>query len=266
MLTGRPALFPSVVWWALQLVALAGGALLAAVAATLGRPSLSAGRLCYPRVLLVLFSMLHGHFSLLLRGPDQRHRLRPLPMAPGLQPRRPAPGPTPGAIPHGRTPGAHGAHARGRGRTPGSPERHPGPGRRPAPAGQLLATAALSTVVAAVATVITLNADAYDAARWSAGNKAVAAGVPATMVDAGFEWVGSHQSARRRPGTPGAGEPVLRDLVRPDVPGLQSNAPLSPATRSRSRRSDGWPRSRTKNSGSQDAQDLYVYLVRRPGC
>ena len=62
-------------------------------------------------------------------------------------------------------------------------------------------------MVAAVATVITLNADAYDAARWSAGDKAVAAGVPATMVDAGFEWVGSHQSAvalpgRRVPGSP----------------------------------------------------------------
>jgi 4-amino-4-deoxy-L-arabinose transferase-like glycosyltransferase len=50
----------------------------------------------------------------------------------------------------------------------------------------------LGGILFAVSAVLTLNAYSYSAARWQAGQTAVAAGVPSTSVDAGFEWVGAH--------------------------------------------------------------------------
>ena len=55
--------------------------------------------------------------------------------------------------------------------------------------------AALALVAIAVGGVVALNADAYDGARWAAGQEAVRAGYLASEVDAGFDWVGSHTSA-----------------------------------------------------------------------
>ncbi len=219
VLTGRPALFPSAVWWVLQLVALAAGALMAAVVATLRRPSFSPARLGNPRGLLVLFSILTAllllFFQGFTRGTVFDRYLWPLDfsLAVLLLARPGAPRAS------SNRPGPTGA---GRGRRPVTPRRPAAAPRRslsPVPVG--VATVVLSTVVAAVAAVITLNADAYDAARWAAGDKAVAAGVPATMVDAGFEWVGSHEADVARPGSPGTREPVLLHVVRPDVPGLR---------------------------------------------
>lgn len=51
---------------------------------------------------------------------------------------------------------------------------------------------ALSALLVLVTTALTVNADTYSAARWHAGQVAVAHGVPAKAVDAGFEWVGAH--------------------------------------------------------------------------
>ena len=56
----------------------------------------------------------------------------------------------------------------------------------------MAATVALTLVAGAVAISVTLNADSYDGARWSAGQIAVEAGARADAVDAGFDWVGSH--------------------------------------------------------------------------
>jgi hypothetical protein len=52
----------------------------------------------------------------------------------------------------------------------------------------------LVLVIAAVTAALTLNADAYDGARWQAGELAVQAGYAPSAVDAGFEWVGTHTS------------------------------------------------------------------------
>ncbi len=52
--------------------------------------------------------------------------------------------------------------------------------------------ALLWVLLGLVAASVTLNTDAYDAGRWRAGELAVARGVPAREVDAGFEWVGAH--------------------------------------------------------------------------
>ena len=51
---------------------------------------------------------------------------------------------------------------------------------------------ALFALLVLVATALTVNADAYGAARWHAGQIAVSNGIPAKEVDAGFEWVGAH--------------------------------------------------------------------------
>jgi hypothetical protein len=258
VLTGRPALFPSVVWWALQFVALAGGALLAAVAATLGRQALSARRLGYPRVLLVLFSILTAvflcFFEGLTRGTVFDRYLWPLDfgLAVLLLARRPASS----ARAHALGARAHAGLARAHAGPPTGPRRQ---------LAFLLTTAALSTVVAAVAIVITVNADAYDAARWSAGDKAVAAGVPATMVDAGFEWVGAHQSGTAVPGRRVPGSPFYETWYDQMFPAFTECAFVSgnevPLP---------WLRRLAtvtyQELGFAEQQDLYVYLIRKPGC
>lgn len=58
---------------------------------------------------------------------------------------------------------------------------------------------ALGGLVVLVSVALLLNTDAYAAARWRAGNLAVAAGVKASQVDAGFEWVGAHSTGFVQP-------------------------------------------------------------------
>ncbi|HXW78257.1 MAG TPA: hypothetical protein VEJ84_02095, partial [Acidimicrobiales bacterium] len=70
-----------------------------------------------------------------------------------------------------------------------------------------LPSALFAVAVAAAATAVTLNADSYDAARWTAGQEAVRAGYAAGTVDAGFEWVGSHTAAVAQPGRRARGAP-----------------------------------------------------------
>jgi hypothetical protein len=60
-------------------------------------------------------------------------------------------------------------------------------------------------VSAALALALTANSDAYDAARWRAGE--AQAGLPPLAIDAGFEWIGAHSTtvadpARRVGGNP----------------------------------------------------------------
>ncbi len=265
VLTGRPALFPGVVWGALQLVALTGGVMMAAVFATLSRPSLSPARLGNLTGLLVLFSVFTALFLCLFEGLTKGtvfdRYLWPLDLSLAVLLLARGSAPSPWA----RSPSA-GAHVRRSGRPAG------GAGMRPAHPGTsgphlpvLVATAVLSTVVAAVAAVITLNSDAYDAARWAAGTEAVAAGVPATMVDAGFEWVGSHQTGTAVPGRRVPGVPFYDtwyDQMFPSfaecafVSGnkiaLASLTPLAQVS--------------YREFGFAGPQALYVYLVRRPGC
>jgi hypothetical protein len=49
------------------------------------------------------------------------------------------------------------------------------------------------------ALAIAANSFAYDAARWRAGEAAVAIGYDARTVDAGYEWVGMHQDGAQKP-------------------------------------------------------------------
>ena len=68
-----------------------------------------------------------------------------------------------------------------------------------------VATYAALGWLAVSAAMMATNSFGYDAARWRAGEAAVAAGYPASTVDAGYEWVGFHASPRpaNAPGLPG---------------------------------------------------------------
>lgn len=99
----------------------------------------------------------------------------------------------------------------------------------PGPRGWLsrLPAPALALAVAATATAAVLNSDAYDGARWSAGQDAVRAGFPSSEVDAGFEWVGSHATATAKPNTSAAGAPAEETWYDQMFPGFRECAFLS---------------------------------------
>jgi hypothetical protein len=61
--------------------------------------------------------------------------------------------------------------------------------RRATTRNSILLSGALGCLVLGASVAITLNADAFDAAKWRAGQIAVAAGYKPSEVDAGYEWV-----------------------------------------------------------------------------
>ena len=128
----------------------------------------------------------------------------------------------------------------------------------------MAATVVLAIVVGAVAASLTLNADAYDGARWSAGQAAVHAGARPSTVDAGFDWVGSHAAT---PAVRAQGDrpPLLRDVVRPALPevqGLRLRVRLAPCpARDFSRKTGALPR-----LGLAFPEYLYVYAVHSRSC
>jgi len=102
------------------------------------------------------------------------------------------------------------------------------PGRQQGVLGNLAGPLAggLALVTAVVAVAVTANSDSYDGARWSAGQDAVAAGYQPAMVDAGFEWVGSHQSGTAHPS--GAGQASgVRTWYTAMFPGFKECAVVS---------------------------------------
>jgi len=96
--------------------------------------------------------------------------------------------------------------------------------------GQAVGVAAgfgIGTLLALVAVAISLNSDAYDAARWSAGKDLVAAGYPAEDVDAGFDWVGAHEAVSAHPGRAVAGTPTYETWYDKMFPGFRDCALVS---------------------------------------
>jgi hypothetical protein len=61
------------------------------------------------------------------------------------------------------------------------------------------------TLLAAMSAAIMLNSNAYDGARWRAGQRLLTLGYPAAWTDAGPEWVHSHQTGLARVTAPGDG-------------------------------------------------------------
>jgi hypothetical protein len=137
----------------------------------------------------------------------------------------------------------------------------------PAGSGRHFAAAAgaLALIVAAVTAAVTLNADAYDAARWSAGRDAVMAGFAATTVDAGFEWVGNHATTVAKPGRRAADAPPYETWYDQMFPGFRDCAFVSGS------RLDE-PALVLMRAVSYNElafavpERLYLYAVRRSGC
>lgn len=92
--------------------------------------------------------------------------------------------------------------------------------RRAGP-GAVAAVAATAVLLAFVSVALTVDSDAYDAARWQAGQIAVERGVPAGEVDAGFEWLGAHHQSPIDLSLQARPAPPLRAVVRQDPPRLR---------------------------------------------
>lgn len=142
--------------------------------------------------------------------------------------------------------------------------RYEPPTRREAPLSCVGIAVALSGLLVLVTAALTLDADAYSAARWHAGQVIVSHGVPAYEIDAGFEWVGAHatgiaDTSIRAPFPPYESwyarmEPGFRDC------GIVSGSPLSS------------PSLRLLQNTSYDLvgfgvrRKLYMYITSAPGC
>jgi hypothetical protein len=175
----RPVLFPAPVWLVLQFIALAAGTVLAFMAANAScgvLRSWSTGR-DGERSIISIFVALSGIglvvYGLFVQGPIFDRYVWALAFATAVLLARTALDAEATSV-EGARPGAIHEWAASRG-TP-----------------VLAATVGLALVATAVAAAVTLNADAYDGARWSAGQAAVRVGFPASAVDAGFDWVGWH--------------------------------------------------------------------------
>ncbi|HYA44287.1 MAG TPA: hypothetical protein VED59_01675, partial [Acidimicrobiales bacterium] len=127
------------------------------------------------------------------------------------------------------------------------------------------ATIALGGVLAVVAVAVTLNADAYDSARWRAGQLAVRAGFSASDVDAGFEWVGSHAHTSAVRGREATGAPAYETWYDQMFRGFRDCAFVSGSGR---RAPDLAPMGTVSYDllGVAVPERLYLYTVRIPGC
>jgi hypothetical protein len=124
---------------------------------------------------------------------------------------------------------------------------------------------ALAAVVAVVSGAVALNSDAYDAARWRAGQVAVNAGLAPATVDAGFEWVGSHAAALAVRGRRVAGAPPYETWYDEMFRGFRDCAFVSgsqwQAANLRLLRTTTY-----QEVGFAGPERLYLYAVRSPGC
>jgi hypothetical protein len=232
----RPNLFPEPIWHLLQLVAVVAGSALALVVASHRPGSRRAPRgnqLEVMRAFTVLSAAGLIGYGLFVQAPMWDRYLWPVAFA-----------------------GSVVLFARW---APGRVRKTPA-----APALQALAIT-LAAPAILVALALTLNADAYDAARWSAGQDAVAAGYAPATVDGGFEWVGSHAASMAQPGRHVGSAPLYETWYDQMFPGFRDCAFVSGSP-------FGGPTIRPlgvvtyDELAFADPQRLYVYGVRRSGC
>jgi hypothetical protein len=131
--------------------------------------------------------------------------------------------------------------------------------------GGIVASVSLAVVVALVTSAVTVDADAYDGARWHGGELAVKQGFAATTVDAGFEWVGSHNPARAVRGRQVPGSPAYESWYDQMFPGFRDCAFVSGSR---------WAAPGLRPIGTVGYDELglalparlYVYTVAQPHC
>ncbi len=116
----------------------------------------------------------------------------------------------------------------------------------------------------ASAILITTNSFAYDAARWRAGEAAVALGYAPATVDAGYDWVGFHSGMHANVTRPALGVAWYDDMFMTSPPcAFVSNSPLDYA---------GFVLIRSDSGAYQQyllagpSQPLYLYGSTASGC
>jgi hypothetical protein len=235
----RPDLFPAPIWQLLQLLAVAAGAALAFVAVARGRgrgrrPGPALGELRVVRAFTALSAVGLVCYGLFVQAPLWDRYLWPVAFGAGIT-------------------------ILGRARSRRL--------RAPAPPSPGLRGLAVALAVPAIATalMVTLNADAYDGARWSAGQDAVAAGYGAATVDAGFEWVGAHATSMAQPGRHVAPAPAYETWYDQMFPSFSACAFVSGSP-------FGGPTIRLLGVITYNAilvavpEHIYLYAVRGPHC
>jgi len=123
----------------------------------------------------------------------------------------------------------------------------------------------LGAVAATIACAITVNSDVFDGARWSAGEQLVAMGVPATKVDAGFEWVGYHFAGLAVHGREVQGEPAYDKSYEAIFPGFSACAIVS-SSKLRDQRLELIGAVPYKELGFAVTEHLYLYRVVSSAC
>jgi hypothetical protein len=144
--------------------------------------------------------------------------------------------------------------------------RHLSLGRvRPSPFLSRTLALVLAAVAALVACLITLNSDAFDGARWMAGQKLAGEAISATRIDAGFEWVGYHYPGLAVHGRNLLREPEYDKQYEATFPGFSACALVSSSRLSSP--SLGLLGVFGYNElGFAVRERLYLYQVRSPSC
>jgi hypothetical protein len=265
----RPVLFPTPLWLLLELIGLGAGALLGfiAVDAVAGRTSsllLTGGRVS-ERSVITLFTWLGCAglviYGLFIQGAIFDRYLWPIVFGTAVLLAAKGAG-APGTAP------VHAARAAsGAGLTT---QASFGPATRTASATRAdtatrAATGALALVSAVVALSVMLNADAYDGARWTAGQEAVKAGYTATAVDAGFDWVGGHATTLAVRGRRVAGAPSFETWYDEMFAGFRDCAFVSGSPVAKAHVAL-LGTVRYHEVGFAVPEDLYIYGVRDRAC
>jgi hypothetical protein len=122
-----------------------------------------------------------------------------------------------------------------------------------------------SAVITLASAAVTLNADAYDGARWAAGQIAVRAGIAPSNVDAGVEWVGMHSSAVAVPGRLVPSHPPYETWYDQMFPGFRDCAIVS-ASPLALRKLSSLGQKTYRELGFTGRERLYIYRVHGLGC
>ncbi len=124
---------------------------------------------------------------------------------------------------------------------------------------------ALAGLAATVACLITLNADAFDGARWMAGEKLSRDAMTAAQIDAGFEWVGYHYPGLAVHGRNVVGQPSYDKQYEAAFPAFSACAVVSSSAQRNPALSSlgvlGYD-----ELGFARKEHLYLYQVHSPAC
>ena len=117
-------------------------------------------------------------------------------------------------------------------------------------------------VLGLISLIFLLNANAFDAARWRAGEDLLRTGIPADTIDAGYEWMGYHATSSGDPTRRGSQTPFYRNWW----PAFRECGLVSSGTTDRRDAQLVGTTEYALNLVSGPVETLYLYRVTGPGC